>query len=112
MMAFKGEVSARDEMDFGIGQVTLESIGSGWDERRIVLSPDSQQRGLVVAQVLLELWIKSNIRTVVEDEVVLHLSTAWQVHIIVIKAVPIGTYATFGRTEGVLANDCFKGEGR
>ena len=32
MMAFKGEVAAGDEVDFGIGQVTLESIGSSRDE--------------------------------------------------------------------------------
>ena len=32
MMAFEGEVSARDEVDFCIGQVALESIGSSRDE--------------------------------------------------------------------------------
>ena len=53
MMAFEGKVSAGDEMDFGIGQVALEGIGSSRDERRIVLAPDSQQRWLIVAQVFI-----------------------------------------------------------
>jgi hypothetical protein len=35
MMAFEGEVSAGDKMDFCIGQVALESFGSSRDERLV-----------------------------------------------------------------------------
>ena len=42
MMAFEGKVTAGDEMDFGVGQVTLEGFSSGGNERGIVLAPDSQ----------------------------------------------------------------------
>ena len=45
MMAFEGEVSAGDEMDFGIGQVALEGFGSSRDERRIVLSQTANKGG-------------------------------------------------------------------
>ena len=45
-MAFKCEMSAGYEMDFGIGQVALEGFGTFRDERRVVLSPDTQQWGL------------------------------------------------------------------
>ena len=45
VMAFEGEMSAGYEMDFGIGQVALEGFGTFRDERRVVLSPDSQQWG-------------------------------------------------------------------
>ena len=58
MMAFKGEVTAGYEMDFSIGNVALEGLGSSRDERRIVLTPYGQQRRLIVAQVLLELWVE------------------------------------------------------
>ena len=61
MMAFEGEVTAGDEVDFCIGQVTFESIGSSGDERRVVLTPDGQQRRLVVAKILLELRIKGDV---------------------------------------------------
>ncbi len=46
VMAFKCEMSAGYEMDFGIRQVALEGFGTFRDERRVVLSPDSQQWGL------------------------------------------------------------------
>lgn len=78
----------------------------------VVLAPDGHERRLVVAQVLLELGVGGDVRAVVEDEVVLHFGTAWQVHIIVIKAVAVGAYAAFWGAEGVLADDGLKGVGR
>ena len=47
VMAFKCEMSAGYEMDFGIGQVALEGFGTGWNERWIVLTPYGQQRWLI-----------------------------------------------------------------
>ena len=38
-MAFEGEVTAGDEVDLDIGHIALEGIGSGRDERRVVLAP-------------------------------------------------------------------------
>ena len=85
MVAFKCEVSAGYEMDFGIGQVALEGVGSGRDERRVVLSPDSQQWGLISTEVLLKLWVEGNVRAIVENEVILHLGAAWLADIVVIE---------------------------
>ena len=39
VMAFEGEVTAGDEVDLDIGHIALEGIGSGRDERRVVLAP-------------------------------------------------------------------------
>ena len=111
MMAFEGKVSAGDEMDFGIGQVALEGFGSSGDERRIVLAPDSQQRRLVVAKVLLELRIKSQVRAVVEDEVVLHLGTSGQIDVVEIEAVAVGADAAFRCAKSILSDDGLKGKG-
>ena len=85
VVAFESKVSAGNEMDFGIGQVALEGFGTFRDERRVVLSPDSQQWGLVGTEVLLELRVKGNVRAIVEYEVVLHLGAAWLANIIVIE---------------------------
>ena len=104
MMTFKGKVTAGNEMDFSVGQDALECLGSGGNERGIVLFPYCQQRWLIVAQVFLELRIKSHIRAVVKNQVVLHLGTTRQVHIIVIETIGIRTYAAFRCAEGVL--DC------
>lgn len=52
MVAFEGEVAAGHEVDFGVGQVAAESLGSGRDERRIVLTPNGEQWGLMGAQIL------------------------------------------------------------
>ena len=60
VVTFESKVSAGNEMDFGIGQVALEGIGSGRDERRIVLSSNCQQGRLIGAEVLLELWRNSD----------------------------------------------------
>ena len=85
VMAFEGEMSAGYEMDFGIGQVALEGFGTFRDERRVVLSPDSQQWGLIGTEVLLKLRVEGNVRAIVENEVILHLGAAWLADIIVIE---------------------------
>ena len=112
MVAFEGKVSAGDEVDFGVGQVALECLGTGGDERRVVLAPHGHERRLVVAQILLELGIESHVRAVVENQVVLHLGAAGQVDVVEIEAVAVGAYAALGCSEGVLADDGLKGEGR
>ena len=55
MMALQGEMTTGNEVYLSIGQVALEGIGSGRDERRIVLTPDGQQRRLMSTEILLEL---------------------------------------------------------
>ena len=85
MVAFKCEVSAGYEMDFGIGQVALEGFGTFRDERRVVLSPDSQQWGLIGTEVFLKLRVEGNVRAIVENEVILHLGAAWLADIVVIE---------------------------
>ena len=85
VMAFKCEMAAGYEMDFGIGQVALEGFGTFRDERRVVLSPDSQQWGMVGTEVFLKLMVEGNIGAIVENEVVLHLGAAWLADIVVIE---------------------------
>ena len=84
-MAFECEVSAGYEMYLGIGHVALEDFGTFRDERRVVLSPYSQQWGLVGTEVLLKLRVEGNVRAIVENEVILHLGAAWLADIIVIE---------------------------
>ena len=85
VVALQSKMAAGHEMYLSIGQVALEGIGSGRDERRIVLSPYSKQGRLMITEILLELWIECNIRAIVQNEVVLHLGTAWLADIIMKK---------------------------
>ncbi len=48
VVALQSKMAAGHEMYLSIGQVALEGIGSGRDERRIVLSPYSKQRRLII----------------------------------------------------------------
>jgi hypothetical protein len=48
VVALQSKMAAEHEMYLSIGQVALEGIGSGRDERRIVLSPYSKQGRLII----------------------------------------------------------------
>jgi len=85
VMALQSKMAAGHEMYLCIGQVALEGIGSGRDERRIVLSPYSKQGRLMSTEILLELWIECNIRAIVQNEVVLHLCPSRLADVIVIE---------------------------
>ena len=85
VVAFEGEMSAGNEVYLSIGQVVLEGFGTGWNERRVILSPDSQQWGLIGTEVFLKLRVEGNVRAIVENEVVLHLGAARLADIVVIE---------------------------
>ena len=51
-MAFESKVTARYKMYLGIRHIAPEGIGSCWNERRIVLTPNGEQWGLMGAQIL------------------------------------------------------------
>ena len=50
-----------DKVNIGIGHIALEGIGSGRDERRVILTPYGQQWWLVITQILLELRIEGDV---------------------------------------------------
>ena len=85
VMALKGEMAAGYEMYFGIRQIALESCGTCRDERRVVLTPDGQQRRLIGAEILLKLRVEGDVGTIVKDEVVLYLIASWLADIVVIE---------------------------
>ena len=61
MMAFEGKMTTGDKVNIGIGHIALEGIGSGRDERRVVLTPNGLQWWLVITQILLELRIEGHV---------------------------------------------------
>ena len=71
MMAFEGELAAGNKVYLGIWKIALECLGTGRDERRVVLTPDSEQRGLVSTEIILKFWVKGNVGAIVENEVIL-----------------------------------------
>ena len=67
-MAFKGEVATGNKVYLGIWKIALEGLGTFWDERRVVLSPDSQQWGLVGTEIFLELRIELKVNVVQQSD--------------------------------------------
>src|SRR5215470_13268336 len=64
------------DSDIGAGDVTLEGLGSGGQEERVVAAPDGQQRWLAGPEVVLELGIQLDVACVVKEEVQLNLVRA------------------------------------
>lgn len=68
-MSFQREVSSVKEVKLGIGQITLESFSSCWQEEWVVLALHCKERRLVSAEILLEGEIERDIALVVAEEV-------------------------------------------
>src|SRR5271156_1384104 len=72
-IAFKSKVAGIQKADIRIWHVTLERLGSWWNEEGVVLSPYHQQWRPVCAEVLLIQRIAFDIRFIVELEVGLNI---------------------------------------
>src|SRR6266540_1896773 len=68
-MRFKREVSGIKEADDRIGNVALERFGTRRQEERIVLTPYSEERRLVGAEVVLESRVERDVTLVGADRV-------------------------------------------
>ncbi len=55
MMRFNREMSSVEELNLGVGNVPLESFGTGRKKERIVLAPHGQQWRPLIAEVRLKL---------------------------------------------------------
>src|SRR6516164_368448 len=88
-VGFEREVAGIEEVDFSVGQVTLEGFGARRNEERIVLTPDRQQRRSMLAEVGLERRVGRDIRGVVQQQVELDLVSAGasQVKVVEVAAV-------------------------
>src|SRR5580698_10386858 len=68
-----GEVACVEEADLRIRDVFSKRLGPRGNEERIVLAPDSQQRRLRLAEILLELRIKLHVRCIVQEQIELNV---------------------------------------
>jgi hypothetical protein len=66
-VGLESEVSSVKERDRRFLDVAPESLRARWQEERIAIAPDSQQRRLPLTKVLLELRIHVDIARVVEE---------------------------------------------
>ena len=68
-MCLKREVSAIDEINLSFGNVPLICLGTGWNEDRVVLSPDGKDGWLVRTEILLEFGVKLFVTSVIGKDV-------------------------------------------
>ena len=57
-LAFQREVASIEQVDFGVRDVAFECFGAGWQEERVVPTPDCKQWRTTGAEVFLELGIE------------------------------------------------------
>src|SRR6516164_1783870 len=68
-LAFEREMTRFEQMDLGIRIVLPERLGTGGQEKRIVLAPHGQQRRPLRTEILLEFGIKRDITLVVAEQI-------------------------------------------
>src|SRR5215467_2667567 len=67
--AFKREMTGFEQMDLGIRIVLPECLGSGGQEKWIVLAPHGQQRRPLGPEILLEFGIERDVALVVAEQI-------------------------------------------
>src|SRR6266511_3020809 len=102
-MRFKREVSGIKEADDRIGNVALERFGTRRQEERIVLTPYSEERRLVGAEVVLESRVERDVTLVVAEQVQLNLIGTGARQIEVVQRLTVrGDCRRVGHAMGIL----------
>src|SRR5579859_3578044 len=76
-MCLECEMAGVEKMDLGFTHVACVGFGAQRQEERIVLPPYCEQGRLVIAQELLEFWVKRNVAGIIEKQIELNLVIAW-----------------------------------
>jgi len=67
------EVSGIEEAHDRVRHITFESLGTHWEEERIVLAPHDKEGRLVGAEIFLETWVERDVALVIAEQVELYL---------------------------------------
>src|SRR5260221_7690383 len=101
------KVTGIQQMHLAVWQIVLERLCTAGSKDRIILAPHSQQRRLVLPEVLMPLRIERRIGAIVLEKGQLDLSIAWTIQSQLIKRPGIGTDLVFlAHPMGILP-DCF-----
>jgi hypothetical protein len=76
---FQREMSGVQEMQFRVRQIFQKRFRAGWSEYWIVLAPDHEHGGLLVAQVFVPRRIQRGVVAIVVEQRELDLIVAWPV---------------------------------
>src|SRR5262249_35155807 len=103
----EGEVAGVEKAHVSLRNVTLERLGAGRQEKRVVLAPSCQERRLVLAKVGLKFGIERDVALVVAEEVELHVIGARSCEIEVVERIPVRrNRGRVGDAVGVLPDRC------
>src|SRR5262249_53315056 len=72
-MGLEREVAGIEEIDCGTGNIALERLSTGRQEKGIVLSPHRKEAWLVSPEVVLERGVEGYVALVVAEQVQLNL---------------------------------------
>src|SRR2546430_14471938 len=91
-MGFKSEMSGIEEAHLGLRYVAFECLSTRRQKERIVLSPCSQQRWPMCAEVGLKLRIQCDVAFIVAEQVKLHFGDARSTQVKIVERVAVGRY--------------------
>ena len=72
-MRLQGEMTGVEKLNLGLGQIAFVSLGSCGQEERVVAAPHRQKWWPILSEVGLEIWVKSDVARVIEEEIELSL---------------------------------------
>jgi len=88
-MGLKREVTGVEEVDYGIGNISLERLSAVWQEKRIILSPHRQEAWLVRPEVVLERRVERNVALIIAEQVQLNLVGAGAGQLEVVERIAV-----------------------
>lgn len=77
-MGFECEVAGVIEFDDGLWQVRFESFSAGWDEERVFVASDCEERRLILFEIGVEFGIQGHIVRIVFHEIELQIDIAFR----------------------------------
>src|SRR5262245_20918361 len=90
-MGLQGEMAGVDETDVGAWDVSLEGLGPGRQEKRIVPAPYRKQRRPAGPEVLLECRVERHVARIVEEQVELDFIGAAASEVVIVEPVAVRT---------------------
>src|SRR3984893_10791267 len=82
-------MSRVEELHRGLGNIALECLRTCREEERIILSPNRQERRLILSEILLKLWIKRDVAGVVLKKVQLKFIRAGRREVKIIQRAAV-----------------------
>ena len=94
-MGFESKVTGIEEFHDGVRQVLFECPGAGGQEERVLITPNGQERRLLIAEILLKFRVQRHIAGIVFKEVKLDFYVTGLIEKMLIQRIGFGRNQSF-----------------